>query len=363
MVERESSAPKVHYVMISIKRFLEPSRDGPVSDRSLVEALMQVARLLLDAMASHVVRGTDSDFRSFRRTLSELAHRMAGPQSPVTLIGIASDAAEAMDTYCRRTTAYHREQHEERQSMIAMLTDTLADISGQTDASVARLQAIEKQVELASELDDIRALRASLGESLQALREAAAQQRSNSAATVERLRGQIALARKSMPDDPKHPGDPKDPAGRDGVLDLLPDATDRLGVDSLPASYVAAFKLQRAEHIANRFGETVRRQMLNLIATELKMVLGPNDRLLRWKGASLVMFINSTAAIHEIRSRLAKTVAATSQQYIEVGRSSALLSVGVDWAIFPQADRPLDAVFIEVDAFVANSGLQVRKGN
>ena len=87
--------------------------------------------------------------------------------------------------------------------MIAMLTETVADLSGQTDVSVARLQAIEKQVERASELDDIRTLRASLGDSLQALREAAAEQRSSSAATVERLRSQIAMARKSMPDDPK----------------------------------------------------------------------------------------------------------------------------------------------------------------
>ena len=135
------------------------------------------------------------------------------------------------------------------------------------------------------------------------------------------------------------------------------------GLKSLPASYVAAFKLQRAEHIANRFGETVKHQMLNLIATELKTVLGPHDRLLRWKGTSFVMFINSTAAIPEIRSRLAKAVAATSQQYIEVGRNSALLSVGVDWIVFPQAGRPLDAVFTEVDAFLANAGSVVRKGN
>ena len=349
--------------MISIKRFLQPPGDGPGPDRSLVEALLQVARLLLDAMASHVVHGIDSDLRSLRHTLSELAHRMEGPQSTMTLLGIASDAAEALDTYCRRTTAYHREQHEERQSMIAMLTDTLADISGQTDASVARLQAIEKQVEQASELDDIRALRASLGESLQALREAAAEQRSDSAATVERLRGQIAMARKSTPDDPKHPLDPKVPAGRDGNLDLLAEAADELAVESLSASYVAAFRLQRAEHIATRFGETVKRQMLNLIGAELKTVLGPHDRLLRWKRTSFVMFINSTAAIPEIRSRLAKAVAATSQQYIEVGRNSALLSVGVDWIVSPQAGRPLDEVFAEVDAFLARAGLVVRKGN
>ena len=65
------------------------------------------------------------------------------------------------------------------------------------------------------------------------------------------------------------------------------------------------------------------------------------------------MFINSPAAIQDIRSRLAKAVAETSQQYIEVGRKSALLSVGVDWIVFPQSGRPLDAVFAEVDAFLA----------
>src|SRR5260370_10798722 len=132
--------------MISINRFLEPSRDGPVPDPGFVEALMQMARLLLDAMARHVVRGSETDFSSLRRTLNELAQRMEGPQSAMTLPGIAGDATKALDTYYRRTTAYHREQHEERQSMIAMLPDTLADISGQTAVSVARLPAIEKQL-------------------------------------------------------------------------------------------------------------------------------------------------------------------------------------------------------------------------
>ena len=96
-------------------------------------------------------------------------------------------------------------------------------------------------------------------------------------------------------------------------------------------------------------------QMLTVIATQLKTLLGPNDRLLRWKGTSFVMFIKSTEALHEIRTRLAEAVAATGQQYIEVGRKSALLSVGMDWIVFPQANRPsLEAIFAEIDAFLAN---------
>jgi GGDEF domain-containing protein len=338
--------------MISIKRFLEQRLlerrcDATGPDPNLVEALMQMGRLLLDAMATHMVRGNETDFRSLGVRLNGLARQMDGQQSAMTLLGISSDAVEALETYCQHTTAYLREQHEERQAMIAMLTDTVAELSGQTDASVAGLQAIEKQVERASEVDDIRTLRANLGDSLHALREAAAQQRINSAATVERLQGQIAAARARTPEDPA----PSIPAGAD--LALIPQASDG-PVESLNTSYVAAFRLQRADHIASRFGETVKHGMLTLIATQLKTVLGPADRLLRWKRTSFVMFINSAGAIQEVRTRLAGAVAATSQQYFEVGRNSAMLSVGVDWIVFPQSNRPLDAVFTEVDAFLAN---------
>ena len=142
-------------------------------------------------------------------------------------------------------------------------------------------------MERASEIDDMRTLRANLATSLQSLRDAAAQQRSSAVATVARLQSQIALAQSRIPEDLKasvtsHPD-----------IDVIPEASDE-PVESLPASYVAAFKLQRAEHVANRFGEAAKTQMLSLIAAQLKTLLGPNDRLLRWKGTSFVMFINST---------------------------------------------------------------------
>ena len=48
-------------------------------------------------------------------------------------------------------------------------------------------------------------------------------------------------------------------------------------------------------------------------------------------------------------------VGKASQQYIEVGRKSVLLSVSVDWVLFPQADHPsLEAIYNEVDVFLAN---------
>jgi len=113
-------------------------------------------------------------------------------------------------------------------------------------------------------------------------------------------------------------------------------------------------KLQHGDHIVARFGESARRQMLGLVSQSLKTVLGPNDRLLRWKGTSFVMFLNSPGGINEVRARLAEAVSRTGQHYVEVGNKSALLAIGVHWVVFPQAQCPtLDAVFTEVDSFLA----------
>jgi len=98
---------------------------------------------------------------------------MDEPPAALGLLEIASEATEALEEYGQRTTEYLHGLHEQMQTMLSMLTDTLADILGRSDASVARLHAIEQQIERASELDDMRALSSSLQSCLMALRKRA----------------------------------------------------------------------------------------------------------------------------------------------------------------------------------------------
>jgi GGDEF domain-containing protein len=330
--------------MISIKRFLDQCRSGP-DDSQLLEAAVQTVRLLLEAILTNAVRGRDGDFRPFARMLKELQRKMEEPPAALGLLEIASEAAEAMETYARLTTEFIQAQNSQMHEMLSMLTDTVADISGQTDASIVRLQSIEHQIERASALDDMRALSLSLQSCLVELREASAQQKKNSGATTQRLKQQIDIARQGLAAETSLSGLTE--------IDLEPE-TFAAEPDSVVTPYVAVFKLQRADHIVSRFGDQARHQMLALISQSLKAVLGPKDRLLRWKGTSFVMFLESTASIHEVRAMLAEAVAATGQHYIEVGKKSALLSVGVDWIVFPQSQcAALDAVFSEVDSFLA----------
>jgi GGDEF domain-containing protein len=336
-------------VIISIRRFLDQHGQGPPAGDGLLSAALQGMRVLLEGIAAHTTLGRVEAVQSFRRTVCGLSRGIEEPPSAQNLLRIAGEAVESLEKHSRDTGQYFREENEQMQSMVVMLTESVTELWGRQDVSVARLRAIEQRIEHAAGLDDIRALRAELGECLLALREAAAHQRGVAAATARHLEQQVkynqSLAARGS----------RLRRGAGGEIDVAPEE-GLVPPEPPPSCFVAAFKLRRADHIAARFGEDARQQMLHLVGASLKAVLQPEDRLLRWKGAAFVAFLTSRETLHEIRLRLSDAVMTVGQQHVEVGSKSALLSVAVDWFVFPQSQCPtFDAVFTELDAFLAGS--------
>lgn len=321
--------------MISIKSLLERVDRKLSGDSQLQKLFLHLRDLLRNG----------GDFRSQLRpaagpevvsNVKDLVSRLDAADSALQLLAVATDALESYTKDIQGASEFFAEHNSQMQSMVAMLTQTLAEVSGHSDASVARLHEIEQQIERASGLDNIRALRESLATCLSSVKEAVVQQRKATESTVERLRDHI----KRAPQPPVEVPAPRPP----GSFALDGEA---------PGEYVAAFKLQRADHILIRYGENARDQMLAFIGEGLKTVQGPNDRLMRWKGPTFVMFLSSPDSLHGIRRRLSAAVARIGQSYIEVGKNAALLAVGVDWIVFPQSQYPsLDILFAEVDLFL-----------
>jgi GGDEF domain-containing protein len=323
--------------MISIKRLWEgPSGEAGTDRATLLDASLHLRRLLVEGQDTQNPLGPEDETPDNGPIARDLLIRLEGASSPLEILGIANEALEAAQGYTRRATGYFREQRGQMRSMVAMLTGTLADISGESEASVARLREVERQIERASTLDNIQGLRDSLASCLTAVKEAAVQQKKANQATIERLRENLKAAIQ--------------PASMQGASSVAEE------IRSAPvgnAEYVAAIRLQRADHIVARFGEGVREQMLTLVGEGLKSLQSPHDRLMRWKGPSFVMFISSAESISVLRRRLAAAVARIGQRYVEVGRNSALLAVGVDWVVFAQAQFPSpDMLFREVDLFL-----------
>jgi len=338
-------------MIISIGHFLEQRGGGAPPGDDILQAALKMGRVLLAGIAEHTVLGRIEEVAKFRRAVQALLRRLDKPPSASSLSGIASEALAALERHSRDTGEYFREENEHMQSMVAMLTESVTEIWGQQDASVARLQGIEQRIERATGLDDIRVLRDELGQCLLDLREAAAHQRGVAAAMSRHLGEQVKYTQSLAAHGSRLR------RGLAGEIDLAPEGAAAVP-EPAPTCYVAAFKLRRGEHIAARFGESARQQMLQLVGQSLKLVVQPEDRLLRWKGKAFVAFLTSRETLREIRSRLSEAVAPLDQQQLEVGRNSALLSVGVDWMVFPQTQcASLDAAFGEVDAFLADGAL------
>jgi len=304
--------------------------EGPTAE-DLQKASADLRRLLVEGIAAQRQWGREVETPQFDLVAQALLHRLEEETSPLELLSIATEMLEAFENQTRNATGYFREQSGQMQAMLAMLTETVADISGQSEASVARLQAVERQIERASRLEDIRELKASLAACLAEVKEAAIQQRNAARATADRLQDHIQKA-------------------------AVPEAvtTSRGATGAGGSEYLVAFKLQRAEHILARFGEATVEQMLGLIAEGLKPALGGEDRLVRWNGPSFAMFLRSSESAVALRRRLSAAVLKIGQRYVEAGTNSALLAVGVDWLIFPQAQYPSpEMARAEMEAFLA----------
>jgi hypothetical protein len=322
--------------MISIRRFMEGPDQAPDA-AEISRICAQLQHLLQEGIAARREWGRGAGSAAVDSTARDLLRRLDEHSPPAGLLNVFSESLEVFENHVQKATGYFRDQHGHMQSMVGMLTATIAEISGHADAAVGRLQALERKIEGASNLDDIRKLRAGLAACLAEVKEAALHQRNTTLATIEHLREQIQRATRPA-EETSAPGEGGAPA---------------------PAfsEYLVAFKLQRAEHILARFGEQTLEQMLSLVAAGLKPVQGPQDRLVRRKGFAYIWFVQSMDNLSAVRRRVSAAVTRIGQRYVEAGENSALLAIGVDWLVFPQAHYgSLDDVFAEVDSFLAGKG-------
>jgi hypothetical protein len=218
-------------------------------------------------------------------------------------------AGDSLDIYSQRVARYFRSERDHLQAIVRMMAQALAETTG-PGASVTRLREIARGVEGTSELEELAALRGELESCLSVLRQNRAGQ--------------------TTP--------PTEPAA----------------MERAPAgdAYVAAFRLQRAELVASRFGRAVLREMLDVVHTNVKLVLGPADRVQRWKDMAIVAFTYSGSGLYTVRGQFSKVVSTIRLQHINVGNRSAMLSIGLDWTVLPHLGPP-NVTPEEVEAFLS----------
>ena len=120
--------------------------------------------MLLEGIAKSALAYDREVYGEFRETLQRHATTLVATEDAEQQLAVAGAATQALESYNRGAQRVQAAQTVELRCMIEMLSQTLVALAQAGGQSVHALQAIRTQVDGARQLDDIRILRARLGD-------------------------------------------------------------------------------------------------------------------------------------------------------------------------------------------------------
>ncbi len=330
--------------MISFKPYLFGEKDGDADS-----AYRRIIGLFLQGIALHAVEGDKSDYDRFRNDIDGFATQI-GPATPMSELLVAvGGALRAMEDYNRRTSKFVRRQNEELQNMVSMLTQTVITIGSSGEASVNKLQEIEKSIEGARLVEDIQLLKLRLGECLESVRQEAIRQKTEGQSALASLQEELNNSRERI-------GAFATPVDLDGATGL---PAKKEALKALQAAlgtpqnkFLVVAVVSRVQAVNARFGYAVGDRVLATFAEHFKKNLGASDQLYRWHGPAVIALLSRADRIEKVRTEMRRFADIKLEKTIEVGARTVLLPVSASWSAFA-VEGPLDSLLKKLEAFTA----------
>jgi GGDEF domain-containing protein len=345
-------------MLISLRRYLDNRPE------QVIDALLRLARLLLQGIELHAVKGDAADYDKFRADIHRVNEGLTENTPAQEILVLAGLTVRALEEYNSRAGKYVHSQCIELQNMVSMLTKTMADIASGSDKSIARLQDIEKQLHKASLFEDFHTAKLRMAECLDGLRNEIDWHRTNSAQHVSELRSVIEHSNASLRRAPivattvaalpaqGEPGTRTDPLTglpERTAAEALLNATVKQGM----TAFAVPFLVDRLDLINARFGRTVGDDVLLYFCQHVAQGLTGSDRLFRWSGPALLAVMNRTEQIGVVRDEVSRLLSKRLTRTVALEGRSVLLPVAATWKIFAAHEiRPLPRLIRSIDAFV-----------
>lgn len=334
--------------MVSLKKYLDDdSQDLP----KLWETLLRFAHLLLQGIQLHAIDVDPVEHCRFRMDVKRLSEQLGDKPDPRDTLVIAGGVVRAMENHNRRAGVYIKQQGIEYNRIVGMLTETVATLSTGSEATVSRLHSLQKQLEHAAKVDDLRAVRSQLSQCLDGLQQEKARQRDDAAKVVADLRSSLQASARHMQlvvrdsDVDRCTGLP----GRASAERLLDEA-----FQSGRHYYVALFVVDRVNVINSRFGYAVGDEMLLCFAQHLAQKLSASDHCFRWNGPAFLAIFERNERAPAVRLELQRGVAMKVDKTLTVGSRSVLIPVSVTWTLLELTEETgAPDVTARLDAFVS----------
>jgi GGDEF domain-containing protein len=279
--------------------------------------------------------------------VDKLATTLETTQDAEELVAAAEWVSDALESYNRGAQRVHAAQTVELRCMIEMLSQTLVALAQAGGQSIETLQAIRNQVENARQLDDIRLLRARLGDTLKSISDEAKRQRDRNVEILLQAEDAAEVAaghRKSQISD---------------RVSQLPSSakaeraiTDRAGPGS--KYYAAAFVVERVDSLNLRYGYSAGDQLLREYHKYLESKLALTDELYRWRGPTFLVLMERPYAIDVVRAEVARFASNRQEHVMDVGGGTIKLPLSSAWTVVELAKCEVAGqASQQIDRFVA----------
>jgi diguanylate cyclase (GGDEF)-like protein len=333
---------KVVRLVISLKRLLDSGPDAASRTR--------LVWLILEAVACNAVESDPAEREAFQTSLRGLVTRMEESKGSDVALVLVGEAIKSIETYNRGVQRSLSSQMKELQSIVSLFIRSMLQVSKGSAASATKLRQIERQIEKASQSEDLRALKTQLEQSLETICEEAAQQEQQSEQLGEQIRETMsrpetaAVLAKAVADLDLVTGLPNFQAAEQAI---------RAAITAHTSTYAVLLCVDRLEVINTRFGFAVGDRILMLFGQHLAQRLSTTDQLFRWRGPGFLAILDRTGPEISIRAEVARMVSARLEQEIELGGRSVLLPVAASWMLTGVADSTADRIMKKLDAFSA----------
>jgi len=334
--------------VISIKKFLTSNTED--------QTLLDVILVLIQGIGEHAVAGNLNDIERFRESIKEIALALAGDISPADLLVRAGAVLQCLEDHNSRAIRHQNLQTAELQTIVRMLTYTVGAISASGHANLNRLGEIEKQIAVASELDDIRGIKLKLAGCLADIRKEAQRQRQETGQTLEQLNQSLDQARLHSAGAPQ--GQPADPINSLPPRAEAEAALAEAGIAGSSA-YAAVMALDRLQVLNQRFGEAVADEILVEFTRMVRKQLTPGDRLFRWGPHAFLALLPRPSTIERVRVEIGRIMESKLEHTIEMPSRSVMVPIVARWTLLPMMAAPR-LIYQQIDAFISGSAQRDR---
>jgi GGDEF domain-containing protein len=331
--------------MISIKKFMGGSSDSKES----IAAYERMAQLLLQAIGLHAVEGDRSDYDGFRAAVADLQTSLAEDPSPANILVSTGSAVKALQDYNRRTSNFIRARGIELQSIVGMLTQAMSQISTGSEVSIHRLHDLEKQIEHASMVEDMRTLKTRLSECLETIQTETVRQRDDSKRVVADL--DQGLRKAQEPQIVRPVGEADSLTG----IPMRPQAEQAMRTACADGvhTYAALFLLDRIQAISSRFGFALGDQVILFFLQHLSQGLRADDQIFRWGPGAFLALLPRKEAAAQVRSELGKFLSRRMEQSFAVADRSVVVPIGSTWVVVPLFESGVNEVVHKLEVFAS----------